>query len=93
MWITGGLGITLILAGALLPKRLGPIHRAWMAMAHAISKITTPIFMGVVYYAVFAPSGWVMRAFGMRPLVHREVDGSFWQPTTRSGHSDLRRQF
>lgn len=93
MRITGGLGVALLVAGVLVPGRLGPIYRGWMRMALAISKVTTPIFMGVVYFAVFAPAGWVMRAFGKRPIVHRPERGSFWRPATRRDVKDLRRQF
>lgn len=93
MWITGGLGLALLAAGVLLPARLGPLYRGWMKMAHAISKITTPVFMAIVYYVIFTPAGWLMRAFGKRPIVHRADAGSFWQRTDRHEKSDLRRQF
>ena len=46
------LGAALALAGVALPTRLGGLERAWMYLAHAISKVTTPIFMGVVYFVV-----------------------------------------
>jgi hypothetical protein len=36
------------LAGLLVPSRLGPVQAAWMGAAHAISKVTTPIIMGIV---------------------------------------------
>ena len=38
------------LAGLLVPARLGPVYRAWMGLALRISKVTTPIFMGVTYF-------------------------------------------
>ena len=33
-------------AALVVPTQLGPVERAWMGLAHAISKVTTPIFMG-----------------------------------------------
>ncbi|MEZ4416250.1 MAG: SxtJ family membrane protein [Gemmatimonadota bacterium] len=72
------LGAVLFLAGLVLPTRLGPVERAWMRMAHAISRVTTPIFMGIVYYGVVTPVGAVMRALGRNPVKHQAKDGSYW---------------
>jgi hypothetical protein len=91
--VTGSLGARLVLGGLLIPARLGPVHAAWMGLAHAISKVTTPIFMGIVYFLVLAPVGMVMRLFGRNPMRHEPVEASFWK-TRASGHGhDLRRQF
>lgn len=93
LWrIAAGLGGALILAGAVVPGRLGPLYRGWMRMALAISKVTTPIFMGIVYFLVLTPTGLLMRLFGKKPIEHPPEDGSFWQPTG-GRRSDLRRQF
>ena len=72
------LGGALVLAGLLLPTRLGPVERAWMRMAHAISTVTTPIFMGIVYYLVVTPVGALMRLLGKNPVRHQARDGSYW---------------
>ena len=91
--VTASLGTLLIVAGVLAPGKLGPVYRAWMAMALAISKVTTPIFMGIVYYLVMTPTGLIMRMFGKKPIAHPLADGSFWQSTVGRPKSDLRRQF
>ena len=51
------LGGVLVLAGLVVPTLLGPVERAWMGLAHLISKVTTPIFMGIVYFVVMTPIG------------------------------------
>jgi hypothetical protein len=78
--ILGALGVALWGAGVVAPGRLTPVHRAWMGLAHAISKVTTPIFMGVVYFVVLLPVGLLMRLMGRNPIRHRAVDGSYWAP-------------
>ncbi len=91
LWTLAG---TLLLAGLVVPDRLGPIQRAWMGFAHAINKVTTPILMGVIYFIVITPFGLLMRAFGHNPLVPRETEGSFWvSRNLETEQSDLRRQF
>ena len=91
--VTATLGVLLYVAGAIVPGKLGPVYRGWMRMALAISKVTTPIFMGVVYFVVLTPTGLIMRLFGRRPMHHKEREGSFWYPTAGREVSDLRRQF
>jgi hypothetical protein len=90
--IGAALAAALFVAGLALPRRLGPVHRAWMRMAAGISKVTTPIFMGVVYFLVFTPFGLAMRMVGKRPIVHRAQSDSFWRSAS-AGPKDLRRQF
>lgn len=74
----GGLGGLLVLAGLLVPTALGPVNRAWMGLAHLLSKITTPIFMGVVYFVVITPISFLMRVMGKHPLVHPAQGAGFW---------------
>ncbi len=83
-------------AGALLaPTRLGPIERVWMGAAHLISKVTTPIFMGIVYFAVLTPIGFVKRIFGRNTMDTQLHNGSYWVSRENAGQpqSSLERQF
>lgn len=93
--VLGTLGALLLLAGLALPAHLGPVQKAWMAMARGISKVTTPVFMGLVYFGVITPTGLAMRALGKHPLRRAEVDGGFW--TTREAGArrsqSMERQF
>ena len=89
-----GLGGALAIAGLVIPGRLRPVERAWMRMAHAISKVTTPIFMGAVYFLVIMPTGVLRRAVSRNPLVHDIGASGYW--VTRDAdkrRSDLNRQF
>jgi hypothetical protein len=92
VWVAAGLATALFLAGVALPRRLGPVYRAWMRMALAISKVTTPVFMAVVYFLVLTPFGLAMRLLGKKPIVHRVENGSFWR-SAGTTPKDLRRQF
>ena len=91
--VLGGLGALLVLAALLVPSHLGSVKRAWMGLAHAISKVTTPIFMGLVFFVVMTPIGLLMRLVGRRPLVHPERSGGFWAAPASGGRSDIERQF
>jgi len=92
--VLGALGTLLVLAGLLVPTRLGPVERGWMRLAHAISKVTTPIVMGIMYLVVMTPFGIGRRLFGGNPLEHSPDEQGFWhaRPTERR-RSNLSRQF
>lgn len=90
----GAIGGTLLLAGLVIPGRLGPVWHGWMAMAHAISRVTTPIFLGIVFYLVLTPIGVLRRITGGNPVFHKAEDGGYWLPRDAAHRrSDLRRQF
>lgn len=90
----GALGGILAVLAMAAPSRLGPIERGWMALAHAISKVTTPIVMGVMYLLVLYPVGVLRRVIGGNPLEHRVHDASYWQHRAPSGRrSSMQRQF
>ena len=87
-----GLAVALALAGLLLPGRLGPVHRTWMGFAHALSRVTTPIFMGVVYFLVITPVALARRAVGGNPL-RAQHGSSGWVDRQGTPRGDLTRQF
>ena len=92
LWVLGGL---LILSATLLPAKLKPVERAWMAMALQISRVTTPIVMGIVYFLVLTPIALLMRSTKGNPLVHRTDATGYWfsKEEGQDAKSDMRRQF
>ena len=72
------LGGVLVVAGLVVPTLLGPVERAWMALAHAISKVTTPIFMGIVYFLVITPIGFIRRMSNGRMGAPKSSSVSNW---------------
>lgn len=78
--LPAALGTLLVVAGLVAPSRLGWPYRAWMVLAAALSKITTPVFLGVAYFSVIAPIGLLRRFAGRNALVRRPSQPSFWIP-------------
>jgi hypothetical protein len=88
------LGGLMSVAGLLIPTFLGPVERAWMKLAHLISKVTTPIVMGVMYLLVLTPVGLLRRMFGGNPMVHAAARDSYWKPRPEGRRiGNLTRQF
>jgi hypothetical protein len=93
--VLGSIAGLLILAGLAIPTMLGPVERGWMALAHAISKVTSPIVMGVMYLVVITPVGLLRRWLGGNPLVHSLDKQSYWRtrPENARRTANLSRQF
>jgi hypothetical protein len=91
--VPGGIGGALALAGLLVPTRMGRVERTWMRMALAISRVTVPIVMALIYYVVITPVGLLRKAVGGDPLNHAERGGTFWQSRHVSGATRMERQF
>jgi thiol:disulfide interchange protein len=74
----GGL---LVLFGAAYPRALVYPNRAWMALAEALSWVSTRVILGLLFFVVFAPLGAWRRMRGWDPLNRRATGRqSFWQP-------------
>jgi hypothetical protein len=87
---TGGL---LFAAGLVIPTRLGPVERAWMGVAHAISRVTTPVFMSITYFLVLMPVGLLRRAVARNPLRRDPASSSYWVRHEQREAESMRRQF
>jgi|SRR5688572_4301086 len=90
--IFGGVGSTLVVAGLILPAQLGPVYRGWMKFALLISKVTTPIIMGIIYFGLFLVTGAIRRKVGGNAMVRTEANGSFWV-NREIKRANLERQF
>jgi len=92
--VFGSIGVVLVVLALSAPSRLARVRRGWMAGAHAMSRITTPLFMSIVFLTVLTPLGLALRLAGRRPLARRRDASTFWvdrPPGER--RSDLHRQF
>jgi hypothetical protein len=92
--VLGGVGTALIIFGVLLPGVLSPVHHVWMAMAVAISKVTTPIFLGAVYFGIIMPIGLARRLFGYNAVKSKPEGDSFWvDRNSGRDHTGMEHQF
>jgi hypothetical protein len=69
---------------------LAPAKRAWMKFGELMHQVVSPVVMGVIFFAVFAPVGIVMRMFG-RDAMNRAWDPaakSYWTERTPPGPAD-----
>ena len=86
--ITLPLGIALILLGLLVPRILVYPNKAWMLLAQGLSYVTTPIILGLVFFFVVTPIGFVKRLSGWDPLRRRSGSSTtYWKPYSERQHN------
>jgi len=64
-----------------------------MGLAHLLSRVTTPVFMSVVYFLILSPIGLAMRMFGRHPLGRYNEQSRWITRPEGSRRSTLSRQF
>ena len=69
-WIVLGVMVLWSLAA---PATVRPLYRIWMRFGLFMSRFMTPLVMGIVFYLVITPAGFLFRLFASDPL-HREWD-------------------
>ncbi len=72
-------GVLLLVPGLVAPGILAPVQRAWMAFAAAMGAFNTRVILGLLFYVVFTPVGFVMRLF-RDPMTRslRDAERSHW---------------
>ena len=91
--VLGTMGVALLTTGLVIPAQLGPVERAWMHLAKVIAKITTPVFMGVVYFVILTPTGVLRRLIAGSGLARPSGPDGFWVDRRSIPRSALDRQF
>jgi Saxitoxin biosynthesis operon protein SxtJ len=95
-WAAGGAGGFLVLALA-LPQVLRPLNAIWLRLGLLMGRIVTPITLGIMFFVVFTPIGWVMRVTNKNPLgLRRDPNArSYWivRPSGENLGAGMSRQF
>ena len=80
-WWAMGVAAVFALVALLKARWLAPLNRGWMRLGLLLSRIVSPIALGLVYYAVMTPIGLLMKAAGKDPLQLRRdpTAASYWR--------------
>ena len=62
-WPYAAAGALVALALA-VPRALGPLHRVWMKVGHALGWVNTRIILSALFFVLVFPIGLLMRLFG-----------------------------
>jgi len=74
-------GAALMILGAVFPRSLVAVNRAWMALAEALGFVMTRVILAIVFYLVVTPIGLFKRLQGWDPLrLRAKGSESYWEP-------------
>jgi len=79
-WWALGVALVFLALAFLYPKALGPLNRAWFLFGMLLSKVMSPIVMGLLFVVAVVPTAIVMRLRGHDLLamkLDREAE-SYW---------------
>ena len=58
----------LVIMALVAPMSLGSVYQVWMRFGLFMSRFTTPLIMGLVFFLVITPAALIMKIFGKDPM-------------------------
>lgn len=77
------LAAALIGSALFFPRLLRPVQRVWMAAAEKIGAFNARILLGVAFYALLTPTGFIRRRLGYDPLALRTTGSTSFRKRSR----------
>lgn len=68
------------------PRAARPLQLGWLAVGHALGRVTTPIVLTIVFVFVFTPAHLLLALFGRDPLKRRREPSrrTYWTDRVRT---------
>lgn len=92
-----GIALAFLAVSLVVPAWLAPLNRLWLKFGALLHSITSPIILGVMFFLVITPVGFLMRLAG-KDLLRMKFDrdcASYWIRREPPGpeKNSLKRQF
>ena len=88
------ISIVFLILGLMNSKLLTPLNRLWFKFGMFLGAIVAPVVMGIIFFLVVTPTGFLMRIMG-KDLLRRKYDKSnksYWIKRDKSS-SSMKQQF
>jgi len=91
-WILGGM---LVVWGLVAPASLKLVYRTWMRFAFLLSKVTTPLVMGTIFFLVITLVALLMRVASRDSLARRfdKAAKSYRIPSRKPPRENMEKPF
>lgn len=92
-----GIALAFLAVSLVVPAWLAPLNRLWLKFGELLHRITSPVILGIMFFGVITPVGWLMRLAG-KDLLRMKFDRdapSYWIRREPPGpdKTSLKRQF
>ena len=85
--------IIFLILGLLNSKLLSPLNRLWFKFGIFLGKIISPIIMGIIFFFVVTPIGYLMRLFKKDVLSLKFNDNKSYWVEKNGPKSKIKNQF
>jgi len=88
------ISIIFLILGLMNSKLLTPLNKLWFKFGLFLGSIVSPIVMGIVFFLVITPTGFVMKIMG-KDLLNKKKDNdkkSYWINRSKT-KSTMKQQF
>ena len=96
-WWVLAIAAIFALVAATRPQSLHPLNRVWLALGRLLHRVVSPIIMGLIFFLIVTPTGWIMRLCGqdLLSLKRRPELSSYWtkREATSPRPESLKNQF
>ena len=91
-WVIAGV---LAVWAVIAPTTLKPIYRLWMKLGLLLSRVTTPLILGVLFFLVIVPISIGMRIVGRDPMArHIDINTKTYRVTShKAAREKMERPF
>ncbi len=88
------LSIIFLLLGIFNSKILTPLNRMWMKFGLLLGSIISPIVMGIIFFGIITPTGFILRIFKKDILMLKKnpKNNTYWIDKDNS-NNDMKNQF
>ena len=85
----------LALLGVVVPTSLRIVYRVWMRFGFMMSRVMTPLVLGIVFFGVVLPMGIIMRLFRSDPMARKleSTTHSYRVDSVKAPRQNLERPF
>ena len=86
------ISLIFLILGILNSNTLKPLNKIWFKFGMFLGKIISPIIIGLVYFLVVTPTGFIMRFLGKDLLkLKKNKNNTYW--LTKNYKSSMKDQF
>ena len=82
-----------LILGILNSKYLTPLNKIWTKFGLLLGKIVSPIVMGIIFFIVIAPIGFIMKLFGQDLLNKKYSQNSSYWINKKDKFGSMKKQF
>jgi len=87
------ISLVFLLLGIMNSKLLTPLNKIWFKFGLLLGSIISPIIMGIVYFLIVTPTGFIMRVIGKDVLnLKKNAKNSYWLEKNNK-NNNMKNQF